>query len=191
MSDGHSSNRFSVRSGVAMKRTKIIGVAAVALLAAAGIAQASGIVGTSHGDPAYDLVEQRVDQLERRLNLRASRDEASISAVRRGPRGPRGAKGPKGAAGVPGAKGTFGSMVSVDSSPTFLCAFSTGSCAVGSTAATCPPGTILTGGGYKGAGIVTTVTWSAPVGNAWSIIAVNLDEVSVSGLRAVAECGTA
>jgi len=35
------------------------------------------------------------------------------------------------------------------------------------------------------------VTWSAPVGNAWGIIAVNLDEVPVTGLKAVAECAGA
>jgi hypothetical protein len=55
----------------------------------------------------------------------------------------------------------------------------------------CPPGTVLTGGGYTGAGIVTTVTWSASVGNAWAIIAVNLDEAPVSNLKAVAECASA
>jgi hypothetical protein len=104
--------------------------------------------------------------------------------------GPKGAAGAKGATGATGAKGTFGAIVSVASAPTFLCSFETGSCAVGSARAECPPGTTLVGGGYTGAGIVTTVTYNAPSGNGWGIVAVNLDEVAVTGLRAVAQCGS-
>jgi hypothetical protein len=166
----------------------------MALLALAGVAKASGLLAGGHSEPAYDVLEQRTHQLEQALKLQQkAAGGASISAVRgpRGPRGPKGPRGAKGAKGATGPKGTFGSVVSVDSPGLFLCSFLSGSCAVGATTATCPPGTILTGGGYKGAGIVTTVTWSAPVGNAWSIIAVNLDEVPVSSVKAVAECAAA
>jgi hypothetical protein len=48
----------------------------------------------------------------------------------------------------------------------------------------------VTGGGYSGAGIVTTVTYSARSGNGWGVVAINLDEVSVSGLRAEALCAS-
>jgi hypothetical protein len=89
-----------------------------------------------------------------------------------------------------GPKGTFGTITSVASLPVFLCSFESGSCAVGSARAECPAGSTLIGGGYTGAGIVTTVTYDAPSSNGWGVVAVNLDEVSVSGLRAVAQCAS-
>ena len=61
---------------------------------------------------------------------------------------------------------------------------------MGSARAECPPGSTLIGGGYTGAGILTTVTYNAPAGNGWGIVAVNLDEVPVTSLRAVAQCGS-
>jgi hypothetical protein len=81
-------------------------------------------------------------------------------------------------------------VTNVEGPSVFLCSSEAGSCAVGSAVVDCPPGTMLTGGGYKGAGIVTTVTWSAPLGNGWGVIAVNLDEVPVAALKPVAECAS-
>lgn len=173
-------------------RFKVVFGVLFGLLALAGVAKASGVF--EHADPAKDVVATRVQALE--ATMRGEARGAASSAIR-GPRGARGPKGPKGAQGVPGPAGpagptgptgSFGSVVTVAGPPTFLCAFESGACAVGSTKVECPPGTVLVGGGYTGAGIVTTVAWSAPVGNAWAIIAVNLDEVPVSNLRASARC---
>jgi hypothetical protein len=178
-------------------KLKAVLIAGLALLALAGAAKASGVLDKDHKDAGYDVVEARTTQLERALEKRAAQGDegltASARAATRGPRGPRGARGPKGAKGAngpAGVPGTFGSISVVSSPSIFLCSFFSGACAVGSVQAVCPPGTTLVGGGYTGAGIVTTVTWSAPVANAWGIIAVNLDEVPVSNLKAVAECAT-
>lgn len=178
-----------------MKRAKVIVLAVLALLSVAAVAKASGVIGGGHENSAYDVVEAKAEALEQKLKARAGSGPADVAArPARGPRGPRGArgpKGPKGAIGPVGPKGTFSSVANVIGPPLFLCSFESGGCAVGTTQATCPPGTILTGGGYTGAGILTTVTWSAPVGNSWAIIAVNLDEVPVTNLKANAECAAA
>jgi hypothetical protein len=160
------------------------------------VAQASGVLAGAHEKPGYDAAEAKADRLEAALEQQAKGGPGANARPQgrrgpRGPHGPRGPQGPQGAVGPTGPKGTFGSVVAVSGPATFLCAFESGSCAVGATRAECPTGTTLTGGGYTGAGIVTTVTWSAPVGNAWAIIAVNLDEAPVSNLRAVAECASA
>ena len=181
-------------------KIKVFVLSCMALLALAGIAKAAGVLG--HDDPQLDSLAQRTGELER--SLREPTATTSVSARRgprgfRGPQGPRGATGPKGATGATGAtgakgatgpKGSFAAVGSFASAPTFLCSFETGSCAVGSARAECPPGTSVIGGGYTGAGIVTTVTYSAPSGNGWGIVAINLDEVSVPSLRAVAQCAS-
>lgn len=184
-----------------MFKLKIITGVVVALGAMAGVAGAAEIF--KHEDPTMDKLQAKQEGLEARFDARASGSasaearSARVQRGKRGKRGPRGHRGPRGPRGVQGTqgpvgpKGTFGTITQVQGPATFLCGFFTGSCAVGSTQVACPPGTTLVGGGYTGAGIVTTVTWSAPVGNAWGIIAVNLDEVSVSNLRAVAQCASA
>jgi hypothetical protein len=183
---------FYSTKGEKMKRLKVVGIVLAALLVIVTGAKASGVIGVGHEDDRYDSVEAKAERLAQKLEAQAG--EGPVGAAerpgRRGPRGPRGPKGAHGAQGPAGPQGTFGSVISVNSSPVFLCSFEAGSCAVGSTRADCPPGTVLTGGGYTGAGIVTTVTWSAPVGNSWGVIAVNLDEVPVNGLKAVAECAS-
>jgi hypothetical protein len=180
-----------------MRYLKLTAVLAAVALLAAGVAQASGALSGGHEDASYDAAQAKVERVEEKF---AKADGPAAVAARprgqRGPRGPRGPRGAKGAAGPigpsgpSGPKGTFGSVKSVDGPSVFLCSFEAGSCAVGSAVADCPPGTTLTGGGYKGAGIVTTVTWSAPVANGWGVIAVNLDEVPVTALRPVAECAS-
>ena len=185
-----------------MNKWKLVVVAAVAVLALAGAAQAAGVF--NHDDPQMNALEQKQQALEGQYQAKATELADALKGQRgpkgpkgaRGPRGPRGATGPKGPAGLTGATGatgTFGPITTAASAPAFLCAFETGSCAVGSASATCPPGTTLVGGGYVGAGIITTVTYDAPVGtipNTWGIVAVNLDEVPVTTLRAVAQCAT-
>jgi hypothetical protein len=161
-----------------------------ALLAVAGVAQAAGVFQGGHKDPAADAAEAKSDRLEAKFEAEAQQPQAaSARPGRRGPRGSRGPRGPKGAKGATGPKGTFGSVLSYASAGIVLAPYGSPG-AVGSTRVECPPGTLLTGGGYIGAGILTTVTWSASVGNAWGIIAVNLDETFVTGLKAVAQCAT-
>lgn len=160
---------------------KFVGIVAMALFALGGIAQAAGVF--NHEDPQLDVLQQRAQRLASSLERDSGKAEAS--SLRRGPRGPR---GPKGSTGPAGPAGSFGTVSPVESGPISLCAFAAGACAVGSVRVECPPGTVLTGGGYTGAGIVTTIVYNARSGNGWGVIAVNLDEVSVSGLRATALC---
>ena len=153
-----------------MYRVMAVAAAAVAVLVVA-VAQAADPT-----DPATrSAFEARAAKLEERLEARSA-GGASISARgKRGPRGPRGARGPRGITGPKGAtgpKGTFGSVIAVDGPKVTLCS-EVPSCAVQGASAPCPPGTVVVGGGWKGGGIETFFTWSAPVGNAWNIIAVN------------------
>lgn len=183
-----------------MRYLKVGAIMAAFVVIAAGLAQASGALSGGHEEPSYDSAEAKVERLEEKLEKQAAGTPSAVNARpqgRRGPRGPRGIRGaqgpqgPAGPVGPAGPKGTFGSVISVDGPAAYLCAWEAGSCAIGSSRVECPSGTILTGGGYKGAGLVTTVAWNAPVGNAWAIIAVNLDEVPVTNLRPVAECASA
>jgi hypothetical protein len=177
----------------------------VLVLATAGVAEATGVF--KHSDPEMNSVQQKQESLEGQLEESGAQGLSAdaLSRGARGPRGRRGARGPQGqrgpqgptgpkgatgATGPTGATGTFGSITSVSSVPAYLCSWEAGACAVGSTRAECPPGTTLVGGGYSGAGIVTTVTYNAPSGNGWGIVAVNFDEVPVTNLRAVAQCAT-
>jgi hypothetical protein len=176
-------------------KIKLIVTAMAGVLAFAGVAQATGAF--RHEDPQLDRLEDQAQKLA--SALQRSDDTARSSRARRGPRGrqgPQGARGPQGQKGAQGAQGpqgpagTFGSIIAAQSPGTFLCSFETGACAVGSARAECPPGTTVTGGGYTGAGIITTVTFSARSGNGWGIVAINLDEAPVSGLRAEALCAS-
>jgi Collagen triple helix repeat (20 copies) len=178
---------------------------AVAMLATGGVAEATGVF--KHSDPEMNSVQQKQEALEGQLEAAGGGNlsDQALSGGARGPRGPRGPQGKKGAQGATGPKGpsgatgatgptgptgTFGSITTVSSTPSYLCSWEAGACAVGSARVECPAGTTLVSGGYTGAGIVTTVTFSAPSGNAWGIVAVNLDEVPVPNLRAVAQCAT-
>jgi hypothetical protein len=165
-----------------------IGLAVVGMLVLAGVAQAAGVLG-GHEDPQLDEAAQEAKQLERTFKRSSGKASASARGKRgkRGKRGPRGLRGPAGPAGLPG---TFGRVSRVDSPSAFLCSFEAGTCAVGSAKVECPAGSIVTGGGYTGAGILTTVTYSSPTGNGWGVIAVNFDEVPVTGLKATALCAS-
>ena len=186
-----------------MKRLKIAALTIVALSALTGVASAAGAF--HHADPMRDELQIKQEGLEARFSARQDGSEAASASGAhsqrgargprgnrgpRGPQGPRGATGQQGPAGAQGPKGTFGSVIRISGPAAFLCSFEAGSCAVGSTRVECPPGTTVISGGYTGAGILTTVTWSSPVENGWGIVAVNLDEVPVTNLRATAECAS-
>jgi hypothetical protein len=145
----------------------VVAVAAVicAVVVAVG-AQAADQPGDGTLDSA--ALEARATRLEQRLEGRSG-GGASISTVRRGPRGKR---GPRGSQGPAGPKGTFGTVTPVDGSGVTLCS-TEAFCAVQGASAPCPPGTTVVGGGWKGGGIETFISFSAPVGNAWNIIAIN------------------
>ena len=172
-------------------KLKFMLIAAVALLSLGGIADAAGVF--SHEDSNLDIVQQRAQTLEG--SLQESAEAASTSRLRRGPRGPKGVRGPKGAPGQKGGnrrnwaqRHLWVDRFRIQLPDLSLFLRRPEACAVGTARAECPVGTTLIGGGYTGAGIVTTVTWNAGVGNGWALIAVNLDEVPVSGLKAVAQC---
>ena len=78
-------------------------------------------------------------------------------------------------------------MTPTTGAPTTLCDFAA-SCAVGTAHVDCPAGTKLTGGGYTGGGIETNISYSAPSGNGWSIIAVNY--YGTVSIKAVALCAS-
>jgi hypothetical protein len=163
-------------------RLKIVLLAALGLLAVAGVAQAAGLFG--HSTPQSSL-QQREQALMRKVEGQGQgHGQASISRVRRGPRGPRGFHGPKGATGP---AGTFGAVTPATGNATVLCS-TEASCQVGTAAVECPPGTKVTGGGYTGGGIETIITWSAPVGNGWTVIAVNY--YGTASVKAVALCAS-
>ena len=176
-------------------KVKLIAMAAAAMLVFAGGAQATGVF--EHEDPQLDELHARANQMA--ATLRHVAEKAGASRLQKGPRGRRGPRGAQGPRGVPGAQGatgpqgpagTFGSIVSVTSPPAFLCSYESGSCAVGSARVDCPPGTTVTGGGYLGAGILTTVVYNAKSGNGWGVIGINFDEVPVTNMRAEAICAS-
>jgi len=148
----------------------IVGLVSIAALTFVGFAQDSG-----PGSPDYSQKEQRLVELAEGDPAPAN---ASARRGKRGPRGPRGPRGIAGAVGPQGAKGTFGSIVSVQSSPVFLCGFFEGSCSINTARAFCPAGTKITGGGYSGAGIRAFI--SAPVGDSWWVSAANESEFSTT-----------
>jgi hypothetical protein len=147
---------------------RLIVVAAVLI----GVVVAVGAQAASppdNGSPARAALEARAAHLENKLEAQAG---GSASISKRGKRGPRGPRGPKGPQGPAGAKGTFGSVTAVDGPSVTLCS-STASCAVQGASAPCPVGTTVVGGGWKGGGIETFFSFSAPVGNSWDLIMVN------------------
>lgn len=166
------------------------------VIAAAGVVIAVAVAVGAQADtpsPSRPLgtaaLDARVERIESRFSDR-SNGGATLSSVHRGPRGKRGPRGPQGAAGPQGPagpQGTFGVVTSVDGPGVTLCE-TAASCAVQGASAACPPGTTVVGGGWKGGGIETFIPWSAPVGNAWNIIAVNYSGTPT--IRAVAMCAS-
>jgi len=167
---------------------RVVAIAGVAIAIAVAVgAQAE----TSSPNRALDVaaVGARVERIESRFTDRSD-GGASLSSVHRGPRGKRGPRGPKGAAGPQGPagpQGTFGTVTSIEGPGVTLCD-TAASCAVQGASASCPPGTTVVGGGWKGGGIETFIPFSASVGNAWNIIAVNY--FGTPTIHAVAMCAS-
>jgi hypothetical protein len=150
---------------------RVAAIAAVLI----GVVFAAGAQASPADNSNRAAFEARAAQLEAKFDARSVASASPSRRDLRGPKGKKGAKGPrgpKGAAGPVGPKGTFGAVIPVDGPSVTLCS-ETASCAVQGATASCPPGTIVVGGGWKGGGIETFFPYSAPVGNSWSIIAVN------------------
>ena len=123
------------------------------------------------------------------------RGKQGAKGGKRGPRGPKGAAGAPGATGTPGAtgpagpKGAFSSVTTVGGPGVALAKFPQ-SGAVGSSTATCPPGTTLIGGGWQGGGISATVSFNSGSGSSWSVVMTNDNEESTASFFATAFCAS-
>jgi len=170
-------------------KLKLIAVVAVAVLAFAGVAKASGL---------FDQDSQRISALRAVERAALQGDSgASASRVLRGPKGPRGIRGPKGpkgaagakgATGVPGPAGTFGTVTQVIGPRTTLCG-SEFTCSIGSAHAECPPGTRVVGGGFGGL-YTGEDFFSFAAGNGWSVGAANWSEIPLTNFYATAMCAS-
>ena len=170
-------------------KLKIIGVVAIALLAFAGAAQASGL---------FDRDSDQVSTMRalERAALHPGADVATASARRgprgfKGPRGAKGAAGPKGAtgaAGPAGPAGTFGTITQVTGPNVTLCGFEF-QCSIGTAHAECPPGTRVIGGGFGGL-FTGEDFFSFAAGNGWSVGAANWSENALTSFHATAMCAS-
>jgi hypothetical protein len=111
---------------------------------------------------------------------------SAVKALRgqRGPRGPRGANGLQGPQGAAGAAGGFD-----PSKLTYVTGPSTTIPAddVGSASATCPPGTVVTGGGFY-TSIAVPANSQAFANNSWTVIVNNFDNLIAIEAYAFAVC---
>lgn len=103
----------------------------------------------------------------------------------RGPQGPEGSQGPQGPQGPQGAQGPAGpagiqTVTRVDGNLVYLCTTSA-DCAVQTSIATCPAGSVVVGGGSLGGGIVGAPTSYAFSANAYTAIGMNLAFVLPGG----------
>jgi hypothetical protein len=140
-----------------------------------------------------------------RADRAAQQRELTVSAAHRGSaiatasrttsrRGPRGLRGPQGAVGRQGPPGVFSAanVVQVPGPSVALCMFGAGTCAVGSSIATCPPGKVVIGGGWDGETnppLSATVGYNEPTSpTTWSVVMVNDDNTTTASFHAVATC---
>jgi hypothetical protein len=112
-----------------------------------------------------------------------------------GPRGPRGPRGFPGPAGPAGAAGSFttANLAQVAGGVVHLCPLGGGSCAVGSSTATCPTGKAVLGGGWIGESadppVAATVAYNGPTGaSSWGVLMVNDTSALTASFHAVAVC---
>ncbi len=167
-------------------KLRIIGLVALALLAFAGVAKASGMFDQSSAKVADMKAQERAAT---RAGL-----GAAASAARRGPRGLRGPKGsngapgPKGATGPAGPAGSFGTITQVTGPNVTLCGFEF-SCSVGAAHAECPAGTRVISGGFGGL-YTGEDFFSFASGNGWSVGGANWSEVPLTSFHATATCAS-
>lgn len=98
--------------------------------------------------------------------LAASEGDRAKAARRRGRRGPRGPVGPRGPAGM--------QSVTYETGPTVeYCATGGGPCAIAGSTATCPEGTVVTGGGFVSTAVRTYVEYATARSRTYSVIVYN------------------
>jgi hypothetical protein len=113
-----------------------------------------------------------------------------LSPALRGPRGPRGPRGFRGPAG--GFKTS--NITYVAGAVVHMCALGGGTCAIGSSTATCPSGKVALGGGWIGetsdppvlaTAAVTSITTN---GAGWGVVMINDNDAGTASFHAVAAC---
>jgi hypothetical protein len=71
-----------------------------------------------------------------------------------------------------------------------ICAFGSTTCTLVTATAACPPGTVVTGGGFAIGLVNAFPTMSVPQGNGWRVDVVNLGTYT-GAVNAVAMCASA
>jgi hypothetical protein len=120
-----------------------------------------------------------------------SQIKPSVLSKLKGKAGPAGPAGTAGVAGADGASFTSADVGTVDGSEVVLCTFGGGSCAVGTSTAVCPTGSVVLGGGWRGdLAEGTRATSSSLAGNSWTVTFTN-DSSDVTGyFTAYAQCAS-
>lgn len=116
-------------------------------------------------------------------------------AASRGPRGPRGFRGPRGPRGFTGPAGSFSTsnVIRVAGPTASMCADAGvgASCTVGASTATCPPGSVVLGGGFNGLTnppVSATIAYDyASTSGSWEVVMANQASITAS-MQPVAEC---
>jgi hypothetical protein len=104
----------------------------------------------------------------------------------------KGKAGQAGTAGVVGANGasfTSADIGTVEGSEVVLCTSGGGSCAVGTSTAVCPAGSVVLGGGWSGDVVEgTPATSSSLAGNSWTVTFTNDSSDVAAHFTAYAQC---
>jgi hypothetical protein len=172
--------------GVTMQAWKTSALAVVSAIAI-------GAVAVGPADAARIITGQQIQNNTitgsdiKNKSLTAADFKGSV-AGRPGPAGTPGPAGPAGTAGTPGAAGTIASTIEPLGPDVATGASGTGT-EVQASKAECPPGTVVTGGGYRG-GVRTFIADAHKSGNGYFVIAVNYGSLDAS-IQASAICGTA
>jgi hypothetical protein len=99
----------------------------------------------------------------------------------RGPQGPAGPQGPQGSAGIT-------QITTVDGPAVAQCAYPGGDCQIVTSAAVCPAGFKVVGGGHISEGILNIVLFSAITGTqTYSVVAEN-ESSAANSIKATANC---
>lgn len=176
---------------------KAVVLAGFALVALGGIAKATGAIDSSPIDAKRQAMAEMVANREQavtaeygRFNNRGQRGPRGFRGPRgaKGPAGPQGPKGATGATGATGPKGTFGSVAQVAGPTLVACGWEFGACSVVGTPINCPPGTVVTGGGFSNAGGYAFI--DSPIPTGWYIAVANEFASTPTTVRTFALCAT-